>query len=550
MSTLGESESDRRAPLRAVVVGSGIGGSAATLLLAHAGIPTTLVEKNRRLGGSCSGYEKQGFHVDIGTHMFSRGPRGPLGDVLRRAGEDGAIDFRRTRDIAELRFPARTKSAPREGLRLSPPPPGPDGVVRIAVPAEVRRLLPFVARLGRALELSAQEAASAARLFTHILAMSDEEAASWDKTTLEEFILPYCDHPGTIGTFGFLLGLYFVLPYWEVSAGEALLAFRRMAHDNFLSYPRGGASAIPETYCRLARERGAEVRTGTGVRRIVVTSHEGDTRVRGVELEDGTLLPASIVVSTSSVRTTVLRLVGREHFPEAYAARAERLRGSMIAVQAKIGLKKKLVDAGALVGGVGDDVDLLSVSTGDMKGMFRALEEGRVPPIVPFYCPVPTNFDPDLAPPGHQLLTVCAVAPTSDVELADPPSSWEDAMVKTLARVVPGLEENALFVDRFSVAFIERWIGKEFGPAISTGQTPDQVGRERPSVHTPIRGLYMAGCGAGGRGVGTELAADSAMDAVDRILADLGRPLPPRASVSGRAARWSSAPLAWLTRVS
>ena len=55
--------------MRAVVVGSGIGGSAATLLLANAGIPVTLVEKNRRLGGSCSGYDKQGFHVDIGTHM-------------------------------------------------------------------------------------------------------------------------------------------------------------------------------------------------------------------------------------------------------------------------------------------------------------------------------------------------------------------------------------------------------------------------------------------------------------------------------------------------
>jgi len=45
--------------LRAVAIGSGIGGSAAAALLAHAGIPTTLVEKNRRVGGSCSGYDKR-----------------------------------------------------------------------------------------------------------------------------------------------------------------------------------------------------------------------------------------------------------------------------------------------------------------------------------------------------------------------------------------------------------------------------------------------------------------------------------------------------------
>src|SRR5688572_15615091 len=145
---------------RAVVVGSGIGGSAATLLLAHAGVNVTLVEKNRRLGGSCSGYDKQGFHVDIGTHMFCRGNRGPLGDVLRRTNEDGAIDFIRTRDIAELRFFK---------------PPHPDRVRSVAIPADLRRMPRFAVELAMALDLSVTEALRAAKLFTHILMMSDEE---------------------------------------------------------------------------------------------------------------------------------------------------------------------------------------------------------------------------------------------------------------------------------------------------------------------------------------------------------------------------------------
>jgi prolycopene isomerase len=130
---------------------------------------------------------------------------------------------------------------------------------------------------------------------------------------------------------------------------------------------------------------------------------------------------------------------------------------------------------------------------------------------------VPTNFDASLAPPGHQLLTACAVAPTSDVALSDPAPAWEEAMMRALRRVVPGLDEHTVFVDRFSVDFIEKWIGKEFGPAVSTAQTPDQVGKNRPSVVSPIPGLYFAGCNAGARGVGTELAAASAMECVDRI---------------------------------
>src|SRR5579883_3407551 len=278
---------------RAVVIGSGIGGTAATLLLAHAGIPVTLVEKNRRLGGSCSGYEKRGFKIDIGTHMFCRGGKGPLGDVLRRAGAGGAIDFVRTRDISEIRFPR----------------PG-SGVARIAVPADLRRMPRFCLELARALELPWREAVRAARLFAHVLAMSDEEVDAWNDRTIEDFVAPFTDHAPTIGVFGFLLGLYFILPYWEVSAGEALWCFRRMARDNALSYPRGGAVAIPSTYVRLARELGAEVRVGCGARRVLVDDRAGGARVCGVELADGTVLPATIVVSTSSLRTTVLGLVG------------------------------------------------------------------------------------------------------------------------------------------------------------------------------------------------------------------------------------------------
>ncbi len=125
---------------RAVVVGSGIGGSAATLLLADAGIPVVLVEKNRRIGGSCSGYEKQGFNIDIGTHMFCRGDKGPLGEVLRRVGEGGAIDFRRTQRH-------RRAAIPHGRPRTS------DELVCVPVPARLRRMPRFAWNLARAMQL-------------------------------------------------------------------------------------------------------------------------------------------------------------------------------------------------------------------------------------------------------------------------------------------------------------------------------------------------------------------------------------------------------------
>jgi len=480
---------------RVVVVGSGLGGSAATLALAHGGVDVTLVEKNPRLGGSCSFYEKQGWHLDVGTHMFTRGNEGPLGDLLRRVGAPGAIRFQRTRDIAELRV------ATRDGML----PP-------IPVPASVARMPRFAWRVCRAMRLGPIQASRAGHLFSVIGTMSDRQIATWDDRTVEEFLEPFRLHDAVKGLFGFLLGLYFVVPYWEASAGEAIWAFQKMVRANQLSYPLGGSISVPGTFCRLAEERGASVRVNAGVAAIRVNGGA----VEGVTLESGEELDADCVISTSSIRSTVLHLVGAEHFAPEYVTWARGIRGSSIAVQAKVALDKKLVTAGALVGGVGDIDDIFTMDADRLKGMFRDVAEGRVPECVPFYAPVPTNFDPSLGP--GQLITACAVAPTTDIQLKDPAEKWEEAMMNALRAVVPGLDEHTVFCDRFSTRWIESWIGKEFGPAISTAQIPGQVGDKRPPVTTPIHGLYIAGCGAGARGVGTELACASGMEAADQIL--------------------------------
>jgi prolycopene isomerase len=216
-------------------------------------------------------------------------------------------------------------------------------------------------------------------------------------------------------------------------------------------------------------------------------------------------------------------MTGAEHFPERYASRVKGLKGSYIAVQAKIGLRRPLVKGGCIVGGVAqvDDVpDAHRWTDVQFKQLFEDFLDGRVPKVVPLYGPIPTSFDPALAPPGRQLITACALAPTTDIDLEDAPKRWEDALVRSLEAVIPGLREEALFIDTAGVKFIEHWIGKEGGAAISTGQTPSQTGRRRPPVRTPVRGLYVCGDGAGGRGVGTELACASGIEAANEVFRD------------------------------
>lgn len=83
--------------------------------------------------------------------------------------------------------------------------------------------------------------------------------------------------------------------------------------------------------------------------------------------------------------------------------------------------------------------------------------------------------------------------------------------------IIPGLDDELLFTEWTPIRAVAGWMGKSNRGAICTGQQPGQVGRDRLPVETPLPGLYIVGDGAGGRGIGTELAAVSAMEAIDAI---------------------------------
>ena len=53
-------------------------------------------------------------------------------------------------------------------------------------------------------------------------------------------------------------------------------------------------------------------------------------------------------------------------------------------------------------------------------------------------------------------------------------------------------------------------IGAGFGgETIGIAQVVGQTGRGKPSIKTPVEGLWIVGCDAGGTGVGTQQAIES-----------------------------------------
>ncbi len=477
----------------AVVIGTGIGGSAASAILAHAGLKILILEKNPRIGGSCSWYDKEGFRIDMGTHLFSRGNRGPLGEVTRRIGLGNPI-----------RFVLKSRLAHIKGFGVD-----------ACMPATPLGLPFWAARLAYQTGMPPREAPAMARLFHDVARMSPEEIDAWNGRTVKEFIAGYTAHPQAVLWLSFLMVLYFVVPTDAASAGESIYCLQKMLRQFYLSYPVGGAGEIPRTYVGAAGKFGARLLTGVGARSVFVEKGA----VKGVTLADGTKVRARAVVSTTSLKDTVGGLASRRHFPEEYLDMTEKLRGSFAGAQVKYALKKPLTKAGVIVGGAP-----LERPGPDWPGFDRILEEvgeGKVPGHFPVYAVVPTNFDADLAPRGSQIITACTIAPAEEKPDETASTALLEGLKKTMRTLLPGIDRQTIFRDDHSGAAIAGWIGKRGGAAITTGQTDRQVGAGRPPHHTPLRGLYLAGDCAGGRGIGTELAAESGMACADVVIRDL-----------------------------
>jgi prolycopene isomerase len=468
----------------AIVIGTGVGGSVSAALLGSRKLRVLVLEKNPVLGGILASYERDGFKLDVGSHLVSRGARGPLGAVLR-----------------SLRL-----SHPR--FLTHPIPVRSRGMFEVAAPEHRRELPAYALEAARLLELPPREMASIARMLFQVFTLTEFELRKWDRRTLDEFVREHTEHPGAYFLFSFLASIFFVLPPWLVSAGEAIRCLRWVIAAYDLSYVEGGMDSLPHALLGLVEPAGGELVVGRRV--VAIRPGHGE---HTVATDDGREYRAPVVAANLAPADLVPLLDGAELPPE-WLARVRAVRGSGNAHQIKLALDAPLVDEGCLIGGVSlSGKTLTDLSLELMHDTTSAIDVGRVSDPMAIYAPVPSNYDPTLAPDGAQLIVASIYGPVCDSP-QDPPEVWRERILAAFASIIPGLNDHLLFVEMSPVPAIGAWMGKSNNAAICNGQFPGQVGRDRLPVETPIPGLVLCGDGAGGRGIGTELAACSALEAV------------------------------------
>ena len=231
-----------------------------------------------------------------------------------------------------------------------------------------------------------------------------------------------------------------------------------------------------------------------------------DGRAVGV-VAGGEELRSDLVVSNAGIKETVRDLVGEGAFDAEYVRYVDGLEISFVSIIARFALDTV----------ISPEIKMLSgFSSEPVREYNDKLMRGEIPEELNSFIVVPSSFDPSVAPAGKQLVMMTTAVPAGIKDEYCP--AILDALIKVAESHFPGLQEHALFVERVYPSDVARIMGEE-GAGIGIAQQAGQAGVDRPPIKTPLEGLYIVGAEAGGSGVGTELAVNSAIEFFDTYVA-------------------------------
>ncbi len=271
------------------VVGAGLGGLAAAARLAAQGHAVTVLEQSAQVGGKLGLLSVEGYAFDTGPSLVTlpqvyrdlfAATGGPLEDAVELVRLDPAVAYRFA-DGTRLTFPGEPAAVP---AALDAALGGGAGAQWSALMDRAERM--WRISEGPFLRTPLAGAATLARLARRPSDVAT--VAPW--RSLRGLGEQYLTHPH----LRTLLDRYATYSGSDPRRAPAVLATVAHAEQAYGSwYVRGGLHRLALAVAERAAERGAVLRTGCAVRRMVVAGG----RVTGVELAGGEVVAADVVVS-------------------------------------------------------------------------------------------------------------------------------------------------------------------------------------------------------------------------------------------------------------
>ncbi len=271
---------------------------------------------------------------------------------------------------------------------------------------------------------------------------------------------------------------------------------------NTVGIVKGGMGGITQALARSAEAHGATIRTNAEVRRILIE----DGRAAGVELVDGSIVRAKVVVSNADPKRTFLGLVGRDRLPAEFAAAVDRLRTKVSYLKFHASIRE-LPDFSAYLGRGFDPRTIARIWINPSVAYYEQAwrdAEGGIPSRNPVMSvQIPSTYDDTISPPGQHVLSIFGMY--APVEPST--GSWDEirqsvgeALIDSVTAYAPNFRDSIMDWVLFTPIDIERRVGMTGGNIHHLDMIPSQLFANRPlpgwsDYRTPIADLWL--CGAG-----------------------------------------------------
>jgi len=499
-----------KGPKHIVVIGSGAGGLCAASYCAYWGASVTVLEQAAQTGGFINPFKRKGYHFDPGVHYI--GDLQP-GQLVYRVFEDLGLDpsslfceldptgfdHYRFPDF-EFRF-GRGLDNFKENLLLSFPEEklGIEAYFKLANRLSkgtegVYDFLHGIPKISRWTSML-----SALPNFTRI--NRETYGSLLDRMFTGSRIKSVLAANG--GNYG--------LPPSKVPALLGLGMWLHFASGAF--FPRGGSGGMKNALENVITENGGQLLTRKEVTNIVLKGKQ----VVAVKTADGDEIEADAIISAIEPKHTFGRLIGPEHLSPRLTKKLDKLRSSLSSFCVFLGMRRDLREYGF------GNFNIWSYPNQDPE-LFNTISDTKSSPREQALILSPNSLKDDsgkmVPDKGCSTLEVISLTPFEPWEKWDKMRSYKrgeeyEARKKAMGKsLIEAIEERFpdvigdVEVEEFATPvtnsyYVNTVAGGIYGPEMA----PDQMGPSRFLPVTPFKGLYLAGSGTFGGGIGPCLAS-------------------------------------------
>ncbi len=458
-----------------IIIGAGVGGLTCGSLLSQKGLKILMVEKNKKVGGCCSSFEKEGFSFDLSVQSLGECQRGGrVWKLLERLDLLDQIQFIPLEPAREYYFPEQRV------LQSSNLESHIENLSRL-FPDE-RKGIEAVYRTLDEIYREFSEIPSSVDWFDpSSFSLRFPTLSKYKWKTYQDLLDENISHP-FLKTLLSVRTSYGLLPPEEISvigmAGIEMSYFRYG-----VSCIEGKVERFPLLLEKAFLQNGGKILKEQEVDRILFS----DRKAIGIRCKGGEEISARAIVSNIDASHTFLHLVGEDRLPSGFLSKLKGMRPSFSYFILYLGIDGELEELPVSNNEIFFDSQL--------SRDYQFLYQNRISENPSYYLLAPSKVNPSHSPKGKSTLCLSLKVPYH----LD--SNWDQGLQERLSQylitkaslLIPDLKKRILTQAETTPKTIEQWTRNRWGAAYGWALIPNQSGIYRLSRNTPFENLFLSG---------------------------------------------------------